>query len=388
MKLLLLSLTLAGGCVAGGPELGQPAPPLTMEHILQAPADTHATWDRLKGTAVVIEFWATWCSGCRDQIRQLNQLVETFRNRPVRFISITDEEPELVQRFLTDYPISGWVGIDPHGKTFSAYNIDGRPQTVLVDAVGVLRAIGPPSQLNSSVMEDFLAGKAVTLGNNPAQHKLQTTPNRFFELMIRPAAPISVTGNSPGLQTRYGAGIAGWGMTVKRMASLAYDVPEQHIEAPEWCSKDLYDVAITYPGLSPDGQARQLRQALELTFQLNARKQAREMDAYEVRPLQGVRPKLVPSTGTSSSRWGNDGDLKYIGVTAASVAGTAERVLNIPVFDETGLIARFDFDLKWDAANPESLIAAIRNQLGLNLVKTRRSREYLVVDSAVRPSAW
>ena len=115
----------------------------------------------------------------------------------MRFISITDEEVELVRRFLKDYPIAGWIGIDLHGKTFGAYNVEGRPRTMLVDAAGILRGVGSAAELTSTVMEDFLAGKPVDLENSSQPQKLQTMPNPFFETMIRPAAPESVTRYSP-----------------------------------------------------------------------------------------------------------------------------------------------------------------------------------------------
>src|SRR5260370_24026849 len=91
MKRLLSSLALAAAaCAAGTPQTGKPAPPLTLDQVLQAPAGTAVTWEGLRGTAIVLEFWATWCSGCRAQISHLNHLAENFKHRPVRFISITD----------------------------------------------------------------------------------------------------------------------------------------------------------------------------------------------------------------------------------------------------------------------------------------------------------
>jgi len=63
-------------------------------------------------------------------------------------------------------------------------------------------------------------------------------------------------------------------------------------------------------------------------------------------------------------------------------------VLGKPVFDETALKGRFDYELRWDVANPQSFLAAVREQLGLELVEARRPLEYLVVDSAVQPRTW
>src|SRR5882724_243097 len=191
MKLLLSSLALAVAASAAGlPEIGKPAPPLAMAQVLQSPAGTSATWEKLKGTPVVLEFWATWCGGCVEGIPHLNRLADQYKG--ARFISITDEEPELVARFLKDRPISGWVGIDRGTTTFDAYGMTGRPQTVLVDASGIVRAMGPPSELTSALMEDFLASRPIRMSNNDQpQQKLQDRPNPHFEIMIRPAAPVS-----------------------------------------------------------------------------------------------------------------------------------------------------------------------------------------------------
>src|SRR5260370_34467604 len=124
-----------------------------------------------------------------------------------------------------------------------------------------------------------------------------------------------------------------WGLTVKRMAARAYGVPEQRIEAPDWCAKDLFDVAVAYPGLPPEGQAHQLRNALELTFQLKARNRAREKDVYAVRLLSGVQPKLVPSTVTTAGRWGENGNLKFSAAGLGSISAAVERGLKLPTFD-------------------------------------------------------
>src|ERR1039458_7421994 len=118
-------------------EVGKPAPPVNLERTI--PAARSLAFESVKGKPTVIEFWATWCGYCIQEIPQLNALADKFVD--VRFLSITDEQPSTVEPFLAKRPISGEVGIDREGSTFKAFGIEGRPQTVLVDREGVVRAI-------------------------------------------------------------------------------------------------------------------------------------------------------------------------------------------------------------------------------------------------------
>src|SRR6185437_7368319 len=78
----------------------QPAPALDLQQILRAPNGSRATWDALRGKVVVLEFWATWCPTCVKSIPHFNALVDELKDKPVQFISITDEDPATVRSFL------------------------------------------------------------------------------------------------------------------------------------------------------------------------------------------------------------------------------------------------------------------------------------------------
>jgi thiol-disulfide isomerase/thioredoxin len=152
----------------GAIEVGAPAPELTLHTVLGAPDGTKGTWQELKGKAVVIEFWATWCGGCVESIPHMNELAERLKSRPVQFISITDEtDIELVKRFLMQHPISGWVAFDDNETTFHRFNIERRPETILVDANGILRGEIEPGRVTMENLEDVLAGKSLHFASPP-----------------------------------------------------------------------------------------------------------------------------------------------------------------------------------------------------------------------------
>src|SRR5712691_10462103 len=72
--------------------VGDVAPGLEDLKLLQPTAGAATDANALKDSVVVIEFWATWCAPCVAAIPHFNELMEKFKDKPVRFISISNEE--------------------------------------------------------------------------------------------------------------------------------------------------------------------------------------------------------------------------------------------------------------------------------------------------------
>ncbi|PYU00580.1 MAG: hypothetical protein DMG38_07500 [Acidobacteria bacterium] len=373
-------------------KVGSPAPPLTLKDVLQAPEQTHGTWEELRGTAVVIEFWATWCGPCVDNIPHINELAEKFASRPLQFISITDEmDVELVKRFLERHPIRGWVAFDAEEGTFKRYGIDGRPQTLLVDGTGIVRAVTNPTSVTQQVLEDLLAGKPLDFPEVwpllPPLGLEAGAPMPLLQVLIRPAAPVSVSGFSPGGINDKNGRYDAYGMTLREILSKAYQIPEIRIDATEWCSKSRFDYSILTPQHEEGLRTPLLKQALESTFQLKLHKEIKETQVYILRKLDGQEPKLRLATTQGSYLKLRKGEAQLLG-RSVDIARLAQRVLGDESFDQTELTGLYDIDLKWDGSQPNSLIAAIHNQLGLELVADHRKLDHLVVDSVAETKTW
>ncbi len=63
-----------------------------------------------------------------------------------------------------------------------------------------------------------------------------------------------------------------------------------------------------------------------------------------------------------------------------------EPILGRPVLDETDLGGRYDWELQYDPDAPESVIQAVRDQLGLQLTPARRPVDFIVVEPRDPPS--
>lgn len=374
------------------PQIGTAAPPLSLSRILQAPDGQKASWTALRGQAVVIEFWATWCTGCREQIAHLNALQQRFRGRPLQFLSITDEDPDLVSRFLKDFPISGWIGIDDRGRTVQGYGIGAWPTTVLVDAAGIVKGVGNASALNDGILEALRAGQPAGFDRGGGKAvRLQAAPEPFFQLMLRPAAPVAVSGYSPGaLSGVRGKKWEAWGITASMILAEAYGVPEDRIENAagiDWDRRARFDVTVAAPELTDSGRIDLLRRLVETTFRASARRVPREMEVLVLETVKGEAHRLRPPAA-SSSRWGAPGNITASAVPVASIVPLAAQAMGKLVVDETGLTGRYDFELRWDVREPGSFGEALRSQLGLQLTTRLRPVDHLVVDSLKLPAAW
>jgi thiol-disulfide isomerase/thioredoxin len=349
------------------PQWGKPAPALSVE-LLQAPAGAQATWSALKGQAVIVEFWATWCPSCIEQIPHLNALVETFKDKPIRFISVTDEETAVVTAFLKKRPIAGWIGLDAGSATFNRYNIVGRPYTALIDANGVLRALLPPHDVHESTIRELLAGTLQPKQATRPTPVIGTEANRpqpLAQIIVRPAMPDTVTRMSPGATLLTGNRWEGWGLDVRALMSAAFGESELKIVVSDGVPTARYDVAIVLPDGTPARRNATLRHLLENVFQVNVRRAAREMDVFVLRARpDGVRFKADPN-----------------GRPLTDIASTAQNFLGSVVVDETGLVGTFDVTkLAWPKTK-EELLAQLKG-LGLSLTVERRTIDVLVAEPA------
>ena len=91
------------------PAIGEPAPPLAIASLLQAPAEAKADWNALRGKVTVLEFWATWCGPCVEEFPSLVKLYDRYNSRGLVVLAAAMDEPQTrgqVQPFLVSQKAS------------------------------------------------------------------------------------------------------------------------------------------------------------------------------------------------------------------------------------------------------------------------------------------
>ena len=131
--LVLLSLFVAGSA-AGGDD--QPAPDFTLEDA-QGQA---VTLSELRGQVVMINFWASWCGPCRQEMPLLEQIHQRYEPLGFKLIGVNVEEnPADGQAFLKERPVSFPVLYDPENGLSKLFDVVAMPSTVLIDRQGNIR---------------------------------------------------------------------------------------------------------------------------------------------------------------------------------------------------------------------------------------------------------
>jgi cytochrome c biogenesis protein CcmG/thiol:disulfide interchange protein DsbE len=97
--------------------------------------------EALRGKVVALNFWATWCGPCREEIPELARVYRAHQDRCFEMLGVAEESgsreevADAARRFGINYPVL----LDDQGAAGDAYRIPGYPRTYLIDHQGNIR---------------------------------------------------------------------------------------------------------------------------------------------------------------------------------------------------------------------------------------------------------
>src|SRR5579884_1476569 len=137
----LLGLSVAalpGASLAADIAPGVDAPTFQLNSSLGKPV----ALSELKGQVVLINFWASWCGPCRQEMPILNQLFKSYQPAGFTLIGVNVEPSATdANRFLKGTPVSFPILYDPHSQVSQLYQVTGMPSTVILDRNGTIRYV-------------------------------------------------------------------------------------------------------------------------------------------------------------------------------------------------------------------------------------------------------
>jgi thiol-disulfide isomerase/thioredoxin len=142
--------------------VGEPAPALRVPRVGGGEIDLAA----LRGTPVWVNFMATWCAPCRDELPQMTGFAERYADTGLVVVAIDiREDAALVDAFAKEVGVTFPVGLDTDGSAQRAWGAYALPVHFWIDKDGIVRdgalgGIGP--DVMADALERILPGVDVT----------------------------------------------------------------------------------------------------------------------------------------------------------------------------------------------------------------------------------
>ena len=121
--------------------IGSAAPQFAVED-----SDRRISLGDFKGKIVVLNFWATWCPPCVDEMPSLVRMQQLMRDKGVTVLAVSvDADSGSYHKFLKDHNVNLLTVRDPDQKSNNLYGTFKFPETYIIDRNGVVRRkfIGP-----------------------------------------------------------------------------------------------------------------------------------------------------------------------------------------------------------------------------------------------------
>jgi cytochrome c biogenesis protein CcmG, thiol:disulfide interchange protein DsbE len=144
------------GCYSGSrpSHIGKTAPDFTLQDT-----DHKVTLSQFRGQVVVLNFWATWCPPCVEELPSLINMQGRMREKGVTVLSVSiDVDADTYHRFIKQHQVNLLTIRDPEQKSSALYGTFGWPETYIIDRDGVVRRkLVGPVDWNSTEITEFLA---------------------------------------------------------------------------------------------------------------------------------------------------------------------------------------------------------------------------------------
>jgi thiol-disulfide isomerase/thioredoxin len=134
LRALLAAALIAAPALAGAPS--GPAPGFQLASM----GGKTVSLGQFKGQVVMINFWASWCVPCRQEMPILEKLYVKYQPMGFTMLGINVEpDSQLAVDWLKDTPVTFPILFDTKSQVSKLYKVAGMPSTVIIDRKGNLR---------------------------------------------------------------------------------------------------------------------------------------------------------------------------------------------------------------------------------------------------------
>ncbi|MBC8209732.1 MAG: TlpA family protein disulfide reductase [Gammaproteobacteria bacterium] len=134
--MLLLGLLAFSAGTFAAKEMNAPAPDFTLKSL----SGKNLRLSELAGQVVLLNFWASWCAPCREEMPLLNDLHNKYAALGFTVLGVNvEEQTDKAVSYIADRPVDFPILLDNSNSVSSQYKVIAMPTTVLIDRNGTMR---------------------------------------------------------------------------------------------------------------------------------------------------------------------------------------------------------------------------------------------------------
>ena len=103
--------------------------------IAIAHSDESLNVSELKGSVVLLDFWASWCKPCRESLPWMNSLQAEFPSLRIVAVNV-DTDRQAAEQFLEEFKPEFEIAYDPNGRLAAEFGVYGMPTSFLLNTDG------------------------------------------------------------------------------------------------------------------------------------------------------------------------------------------------------------------------------------------------------------
>lgn len=132
----MIAISICMADVLADTEPDKPAPDFTLKSL----KGSNLKLSEFRGDVVMINFWATWCGPCRQEMPILNDLYLKYRDQGFTLLGVNVEKNQSkAAKMIRDLQVVYPVLFDSDSKVSKLYDVNSMPSTILVDRDGKMR---------------------------------------------------------------------------------------------------------------------------------------------------------------------------------------------------------------------------------------------------------
>ena len=139
----LLSVDKNGSSTAGlipAPQKGFLAPDFTLETL----EGESVTLSGLRGKAILLNFWATWCPPCRAEMPAFHEAFSDYEDKDFVILAVNatlQDNPNDITNFVSEFGLSFPIALDVEGEANRLYQVQSLPTSFFIDKEGIISEV-------------------------------------------------------------------------------------------------------------------------------------------------------------------------------------------------------------------------------------------------------